>query len=356
MSTGASSAISWSLVERITVQGIRFIVSVFLARLLLPSDFGLIGMITIFISFAALLVDSGFSSAIIRDRDAGQTEFSTVFYFNITLAIALYLILFITAPLIAKFYGQPVLINIIRVLGLNIIINSFTTIQQALITKYLDFKRLAVSTIISSIVGGGIGIVLAIQNFGTWALVAYALVAQIGLSVMLWMTGTWKPSLNFSYKSLKSMFGYSSRILVAGFSTTVFDNIYNVIIGKFYNASQLGFYSKGYQLQQIPVGTITAVLQRVSFPLFVNVQDDNDRLKYGFQALIKSFAFINFTILFILFAIAHPLIISLFTSKWEPSVEYFRLFCLLGLVFPLRSTMMNVFKIKGRAICSLDMK
>lgn len=349
MSNNATKAISWSLVERLTVQAIRFIVSVFLARLLLPSDFGLIGMIMIFITFASLLVDSGFSSAIIRDREAGQAEFSTVFYFNITLAVALYIILFISAPAIAKFYEQPILISIIRVLGINIIISSLTTVQQALITKYLAFKRLAVSTIISSIVGGGIGILLALKDFGTWALVAYTLVTQIVLSMMLWITSTWKPQLVFSIKSLKSMFDYSSRILIAGFSTTVFDNIYNVVIGKFYNATQLGYYSKGYQLQQIPVGTITAVLQRVSFPLFVGVQDDDIRLKDGFQTLIRTFAFINFTILFIMFGIAYPLIITLFTLKWEPSVEYFRLFCLLGLVFPLRSTMMNVFKIKGRA-------
>jgi len=349
MSTKATSAISWSMIERMTVQTIRFIVSVFLARLLLPADFGLIGMITIFINFAAILVDSGFSSAIIRDRNAGRKEFSTVFYFNITLALMLYLVLFITAPLIAKFYDQPILISIIRILGLNIIINSFTTIQQALITKYLDFKRLAISTIISSIIGGGIGIVLAIQNFGTWSLVAYTMTSQIVLSLMLWFTGSWTPCLVFSMGALKKMFGYSSRILAASFSTTVFDNIYNVIIGKFYNVSQLGYYSKGYQLQQIPVGTITAVLQRVSFPLFVNDQDDDIRLRNGFRTLIKTFAFINFTLLFILYALANPLIITLFTSKWEQSIEYFRLFCLLGLLFPLRSTIMNVFKIKGRA-------
>lgn len=341
--------IMWSAVDNFSKQGIQFIISIIIARILVPADYGLIGMLTIFFAVAQSIVDSGFGTALIQKKNPTQIDYSTVFYFNIFVGTILYSILFFCAPLIAGFYQQPQLLNLTRFLGLNIIINSFSLIQANIFIKQIDFKITTKIGILSVILSGTIGIYLAYKGFGVWSLAIQQIIWALLNSILLWILSRWRPAFMFSLTSLKTMFRFGSRLLASGLLNVIFTNIYNLIIGKAFTANQLGFYTQAQKIQNMPSNLIGRTVNRVTFPVFATIQDDNSRLKQGYRKTIKLVVFIVFPIMIGLMVVAEPLVSILLTEKWLPSVIFLQLLCIVGLTYPLSSINLNILKVKGRS-------
>jgi len=345
----AASGLFWSFSDLIANQGIQFIIQVILARLLLPEDFGLIGMITIFISLSTTFIDSGFSQALIREQDAKQEDFSTVFYFNLAMASALYLVLFFAAPLISDFFREPKLIEILRVLSLVLIINSFGIIQRVMLVRRIDFKTQTKISIVASVASGAAAVALAYFGLGVWSLVIRTLIMQFLVAFLLSVSNKWKPSLVFSMQSFKRLFRFGSRLLASGLLNTIYMNIYYVIIGKFFSATELGYFTNGKKLEEVASQAVSTSLQRVSYPVLSSIQKDEHRLRAGFSKIIRTSTFINFPIMVFLAAIAGPLIGLVFGEKWLPSIPYFQILCFAGMLFPLHAINLNILQVKGRS-------
>ena len=273
------SGLIWSFIDSIAGQGISFIVGIILARLLSPKEFGLIGMLTIFIAISQSFIDSGFRQALIRKQDCTQTDYSTVFYFNIAVGVAFYILLFAFANSISNFFHEPVLKELIKVLGLALIINSFTMIQSTLLTKRIDFKLQAKISIIASLISGIISIYMAYTGLGVWSLVALTLIKYATNSILLWYWNKWKPALLFSKKSFKELFSFGSNLLVSGLIDTIYRNIYYVIIGKYFTAVELGYYTRAEQFQSLPSANLQGIIGRVSYPVLSTLQHDLPKLK-----------------------------------------------------------------------------
>jgi len=339
----------WSFFERIGQQGIQFIISIILARLLLPEQFGLIAMLLIFMAVAQSFIDSGFGSALIQKQDATSVDESSIFYFNIAVGVVAAGLLCLAAPWIAAFYKTPQLAPITRVLSLNLIINSFGLIQTSLMTKRVDFKKQMKVSMVAAGASGAIGITLAYMGFGVWSLVVQSLCSNIFRTIMLWLIYSWRPIWDFSVASLRGMFSYGSKLLFSGLIATIFDNIYLVVIGKMFSAADLGFYSRAKGLQRIPVNNITGAAGRVTFPVFSSVQDDKMRLKRGVRKALTTLAMVNFPMMIGLAILAKPLVHVLLTEKWLPCVPYLQLLCVVGLFYPLHAINLIVLKAQGRS-------
>jgi teichuronic acid exporter len=273
----AIKGVSWSFVDNIANAGITFIVGIILARILSPAEFGLIGMITIFIAVSNSIVDSGFSSALIRKVEPKDVDYNTVFYFNLCLGIGLYLILFYSAPAISRFFKEPSLISITRVMGTILIINAFGIVQRSLLVKEVDFKTQTNISLIASIISGIVGITMALKGFGVWSLVAQQILRQLLNSIFLWVFNKWRPALEFSKDSFQELFGFGSKLLISGLMDTIYNNIYFLIIGKYYSAVQLGQYTRAEQFNSIFSSNLTSLVQRVSYPVLCSIQDDDER-------------------------------------------------------------------------------
>lgn len=344
-----ASGLFWSFSDLIANQGIQFLIQVVLARLLLVEDFGLIGMITIFIAISTSFIDSGFSQALIREQEAKQEDFSTVFYFNLAMACGLYIILFFSAPFISDFFKEPRLIAILRVLSLVLIINSFGIIQRVILVRRIDFKTQTKISIIASISSGAVAIVLAYFGFGVWSLVIRTLTMQFLVAFLLSISNKWKPSPVFSFHSFKRLFRFGSRLLVSGLLNTIYMNLYYVIIGKFFSATDLGYFSNGKKLEEVASHAVSTSLQRVSYPVLSSMQSEESRLRAGFAKIIRTSTYLNFPIMVFLAAIAGPLIDLLFGAKWLPSIPYFQILCFAGMLFPLHAINLNILQVKGRS-------
>jgi O-antigen/teichoic acid export membrane protein len=342
------SSLLWSSSGLIADQGIRFIILIVLARLLMPTDFGIIGMITVFIAVSQSIIDSGLKNALIREKDSTQDDYSTVFYFNLLMAVLLYGILFITAPIISEFFGEPQIISILRVLSFVVIINSFGLIQRTILVKKIDFKSQTKISVMSSVLSGVIAIICAYLGFGVWSLVIQTLVMQFIQSLLLSLSNKWVPSLVFSIDSFKRLFGFGWKLLVSGLINTLYQNIYYVIIGKFFSASMLGYYTNAQKLRDVASQSITTSVQKVSYPVLSKFQDDK-KLKKGYQKIIKSSVFITFPLMIGLAAVADPLINLLFGDNWVKSISYFQILCFAGMLFPLHAINLNILQVKGRS-------
>lgn len=341
------NGIVWSALEQFSVQGIQFILGIILARILLPSDYGIIGMLAIFIAISQSLTNAGFSSALIQKMNPTNNDYSTVFYFNFAISIVIYIILFLCAPIIAKFYNTPILLDLTKIVGLNIIISSFSIVQIAKLSKKLDFKTQAKASLSSVIISGLIGIYLAYNGYGVWSLVVQSLVRNLINSAMLWIVSKWIPSWTFSISSLKGLFKFGSRLLYASLLSTVFDNLYTLVIGKFYKADELGFYTRANQFQQLPSQNITSIIQRVTFPVLSSIQDDQDHLTKSYRKIIRFSAFIVFPLMLLLAVISEPMIRLVLTDKWIQSASYLQILCFAGLLYPIHSINLNILKVKG---------
>ncbi len=339
----------WSFFERVGQQGIQFIISIILARLLLPEQFGLIAMLTIFMAIAQSFINSGFGQALIQKQDVTHIDECSIFYFNILVGFLAAGLLCLTAPWIAGFYNQPLLVPLTYVLSLNMIINAFGLVQTTLLTKHIDFKTQLKVSVIATVISGTIGVTMAFNGFGVWSLVAQSLSSNLFRTALLWLFNTWRPSLAFSFISLRGMFAFGSKLLFAGLLNTIFNNLYLVVIGKIFSAADLGFYSRAQRLQQICLTNIADAPARVTFPVFSSVQDDKPRLKRGVRKALTTMAMINFPMMLGLAVIAKPLVHVLLTDKWLPCVPYLQLLCAVGMLYPLHLINLNVLKAQRRS-------
>jgi len=339
----------WSFIEKFGSQFILLISQIVLARLLDPRDFGLLGMLAIFIAISQAFIDSGFDNALIQKKDANQTDYSTVFFFNISIGVVLYLILFFTAPLIADFFRSPELVQLTRVVCLILVVNSFGLIQFVKFKIEMNFKAIAQVVVIANLLSAALGIVLALLNFGVWALAAQVIGIYFFRSILFWVKSTWRPSMVFSIKSFKGLFNFGSKLLLSGLISQTFENIYLLVIGRMFSATALGFYDQAKKFQQVPVATLAQVVGNVTFPAFSKIQDENEKLRLGFRKLIKLLVFINFPLMIGLAIMADPLLVVVLGDKWEPSVPYFQLLCIAGMIYTLHSSNLNILKVKGRS-------
>ena len=343
------SGLIWSFVDTMAGQGITFVVGIILARLLSPREFGLIGMITVFIAVSESFINSGFSSALIRKKDCTDTDFSTVFFFNLAVGILFFLMLFFSAPAISSFFNEPELTAILQVLGIVLIIDSLTLIQRTILTKRIDFKLQAKISMIASIGSGVVSITMAFYGLGVWALVAQRIVKQGLNSLFLWLWNRWKPLLVFSVKSFKELFGFGSKLLLSGLIDTIYRNVYYLIIGKYFSAQELGFYTKADEFKRLPSQNLNAIIGRVSYPVLSTLQDDIPRLRNNYQKLIRSVMFITFVLMLGMAAVAEPMIHTLIGAKWEPAIIYLQMLCFVGMMYPLHALNLNMLQVQGRS-------
>lgn len=329
--------------------GIQLVISIILARLLMPEEFGLIAMLTLFPMLAQVFLDSGFGAALIQKQDASHLDECSIFYFNIAIGLIAAGLLCLVAPGIAAFYDQPLLTPLMRLLSLSIVINSFGLIQTTLLAKRLDFKTQAKVSLMATFFSGAIGITLARMGFGVWSLAIQNVSSSLFRTILLWLFCSWRPAIVFSLAALRKMFGFSSRLLASGLLNTLFDNIYFVIIGKLFPPASLGYYTQAQKLQQIPTLSLSNMVGRVTFPVFSTIQNDEARLKRSMQKALKILLFVNLPMMIGLAIVSKPLVIVLLTEKWLPAVPYLRLLCAVGLLYPLHLLNLNVLLAKGRS-------
>ena len=339
----------WSGVERFSVQGVSFVVMIIMARILTPADYGLVGMLTVFIAISQSLVDSGFSQALIRKQDRSEVDNSTVFYFNFGVGALLYLILFFCAPLIARFYNEPILIPLTRLIGLSVVINSFVVVQRALLTIKIDFKTQAKASLSAAVVAGIVGITMAYRGFGVWAIVSYQL-TNLSVNVgLLWIFSKWRPIRAFSAASFKELFSFGSKLAISGIINTLYVNVYLIVIGKVFKASDLGYYTRAQQFSDFPSSNLTGILQRVTFPVLCTMQDDDERLRSVYRRFLRLSGFLIFPLMVGLAAVAHPLIILVLKEKWEFSAVLLQILCFSMMWYPIHAINLNLLQVKGRS-------
>ncbi len=339
----------WVLVQQFGSRGIGFVVSILLARLLVPEEYGLIAMLSIFMAISSSIMDGGLLDSLIRTDNPSDEEYSTVFFFNLIMSIVMYSIIYLIAPLIADFYKEDILIILVRYYALILVINAFTFIQKTRLTKIMDFKTQTIVELPSIVISATVGIVMAYQGYGVWCLVVMALVQAVASSIQLWYRSRWKPLMVFDKKLFYHHFNYGYKLTLSGILNAVFSNAYNIIIGKYFSAVQLGFYNRADSLKQFPVSNISGVLNRVTFPLFAEIKNDNVRLKSVYKKLMKLVVFIIAPLLLFMSALGEPTFRFLFTDKWLPAVPYFQILCFNGILEPVHSYNMNILTVKGRS-------
>ncbi len=343
------NALSWSFLESVVTRALRFVVSVILARLLFPEEFGLIGMLLIFIAVAQVFVQSGFDAALIQKSDATEADICSIFYFNILVAVLAAGALCLAAPWIASFYGQPVLAPMTRALSLTLVVDSLAAVHSTLFTKEINFKAITITSLVANLFSGLIGVFMAVKGFGVWSLIAQQISISLVTSITLWVLSPWRPKLMFSLESLRRMFGFGSRMLFSGILNQVFENIYFVVIGKMFSAADLGLFTRAKTIQELPSLTLSNVVGRVTFPVFSKSQGDPDRLKRGLRKALKALVLLNFPLMVGLAVVARTLVIVLVGQKWAGCIPFLQLLCVVGLLFPLQSMNLNILMAMGRS-------
>ena len=339
----------WSAVENVTRMGVAFVVSIILARLLSPEEYGLIGILTIFIAIFNAIVDSGFTNALIRKQDATDTDYSTVFYTNLVLSVVLAAALFSCAKPIAVFFERPELVDLTRVMSSVVIINALAIVQRARTTKAIDFKTQTKITFISSITSGAIGIAMAYMGYGVWALVGQQISNQLLSTVFFWIYNKWMPKFVFSWASFKDMWAFGSKLLASGLIDTAWKEIYQVVIGKCYSPATLGLYTRAKQFADLCSSNLTSVVQRVSYPVLSSIQDDRTRLKFAYQRVIKTTMLPTFVLMLGMAACAESMIYVLIGEQWLECVPMLQIVCTYGMLYPLHALNLNMLQVQGRS-------
>jgi O-antigen/teichoic acid export membrane protein len=343
------SGILWTFTDTFVLRGLSFVASIILARLLGPTEFGLIGMISVFIALGTSLVDSGLSASIIRTQNADDRDYSTVFYLNLMMSAAVYGLLFFAAPWIADFYGQEILVPIIRLYCFSFVISAFSAIQTAMLNKEMQFKKIMQYNVPGTVIGVILGIVLGYMGYGVWSIVWMYLSTQLIQSIMLWSFSKWKPSLTFSKEKLKFHYGFGYKLMLSGLLNTSYKNIYNVLIGKFYSVQSLGFYERANSFNTYPVTVLTSIISKVSYPLLSKIQDQKERIATVYKQLIQFAFFVTAPMMLGAAAIARPLFLLVLGDQWLPAVPFFQILCLSGMFYPIHAFNINVLKVYGRS-------
>lgn len=318
----------WSGIERFSIQGIGFILSIIIARIVSPSSYGLIVMIQVFLSFSQIFIDGGFVNALIQKKDRTEIDYNTVFLFNLAVAIGLYVFFFFAAPFIADFYNEPQLTGLTRVISLNLIFSSLCLVQRARLTIALDFKTQTKAGILAVIISGVCGVVCAYSGMEVWALVVQGLVSQVIITISLMYFSRWTPKMQFSKDSFQKMFSYGSKLMANNIITSIYINLANLIIGKKYSAADLAYYNRGFTLTQFPSVNIGDVMNRIIFPVLTRLQDDRQKLIEDYTKYLHLSNYIILPLMMLLLVLAHPLIEVLLTEKWLPAVPYIQIYCM----------------------------
>lgn len=345
----AIKGVSWSLAGNVIKNLISFIIGIILARLLTPGEYGLVGMAGVFIYVTYVFVDSGFSTALIQRPVCTRADYSTVFYTNLIISLLFFFLLFFTSGYIADFYSESELTPIVKVLAFLIILYALSIVHRSIIIKEINFKLLNVIQITSQLSSGVIAIIMAYRGFGVWSLVWKTLLNQLFVNFQLWIFNKWYPTLEFSLSSLKEMFSFSSKLLISGIINKIYEQIYNLIIGKFFSANELGLYTRANHFKDLPSQSISGAIMSVSFPVFAQVQDDTVRLKQIAKKIIKATMFVNITAMLGMLAISGNLIITLIGNKWSGATPYLQLLCIVGLFYPLHPINLNIITALGRS-------
>jgi len=344
----AFSAVTWTTLDTFGRQGIHFVISVILARILAPEDFGIIAIMMVFIALADTFVDSGLSAALTQKQDATARDESTMFHLNVTAAIFLYGVVWLSAPHIAHFYSLPALTVLLRIFALDIVIRSFGLIQTTLFRKRLDFRPIFLSALIALPISGGLGIFLAYRGSGVWSLVVQQLFSSVIGVGCVWLMSRWRPERVFSMQSLRALTGYGSRQLAVGLLDTFFQNIYQLVIGKLFAPAALGFYTRAVSSQKLVSDNLTQIVNRVAFPLLCAAQDDTGRLHRAASGLLSVMAMAVFPCMAGMMVVAEPLVETLLTAKWLPCVPYLQLLCVVGILTPLHVINVNLMRAQAK--------
>jgi len=345
--------VGWSALDNVSQYIVSFVVSIVLARLLSPDDYGLIGIIAIFTAVCNAVISGGFSEALIRKKDASEEDYNTVFISNLFFSIVLYVIIFVCSPLIAEFFAREELISLTRVTSLGIIIGALALVQQARLTKRIDFKTQTKITLIASLLSGFIGIVMALTGFGVWSLVAQQISSQSLRTMFLWFYNKWIPELRFSSTSFHELFGFGWKIMASRLLDTIWKEFYQVVVGKYYSPATLGQYTRSKQFAQLFSKNLTGIVQRVTFPVLSEIQDDKTRMVAAYRRIIKTTMFITSICMFFLGAVSEPLLYCLIGPKWHEAATYLPFICISMSLYPLHAINLNMLAIQGRSDLNL---
>ncbi len=343
----------WSFLDSFGIYLVRFGFSVVIARTLAPEDYGLMGMIVIFISLGQMIMQSGFSMALIQKKESNDTDHSTAFWFNLGTALAVYLVLFLSAGSIATFFGKPILVSITRVAALGIIVNSLCSVQVAILSRTMDFRKMTWINLVSALVSGITGLVMALSGFQVWALVFQTLAGNVIYMAGLWVTSSWRPRAVFDRLSFRSLFGFGYKILLQGLTDVIFTKAYFPLIGKLYSAPQLGYYTNASRFYDIFIRQSSNSVTRVIFPAFSSLQEDRERFNRNYIRSFNMLSALMFPMALLLIVAIRPFISIALTDKWLPAVPFMQLFFAEGFFFPLLMFNQNILLSMGRSGLSL---
>ena len=341
--------VAWSGIDNVAQFGVSFVVSIVLARLLSPDDYGLIGIISIFTAVCYTLINAGFTTALIRKKNATEDDYNTVFIINTGMSILLYIVIFFCAPLIAQFFNREELVNLTRASSVGMIIGALALVQQTILTKRIDFKSQTKITIVASISSGIIGIALALMGFGVWSLVIQHLTSQVLRTILLWFANKWIPKFTFSKDSFHELFGFGWKMMASYIIDTVWRELYQVVVGKFYSPATLGQYTRAKLFSSLFSSNLTSVIQRVTYPVLSNIQDNKEYMVSAYRRIIKTTMFVTSISMFFLGAISEPLLYCLIGPKWNEASTYLPLICLTGSFYPLHAINLNMLQVQGRS-------
>ena len=341
--------VGWSFTDGILNQGITFLVGIVLARLLNPEEYGLLGLLMIFIIISESIVNSGLGNALIRKQDATETDYNTVFVTNLVLSFVMYGVLYLCAPLISTYFERPQLTPLLHILGIVVILNALSLVPSTKLSKKVDFKKITYCSFAASIVSGIVGIGMALTGYGVWALVGQQISRQLVLSAAFWIAEKWLPKIQFSIDSFKELWNFGWKLLVSGLINTIWNEIYKVVIGKCYNPETLGQYSQAHTYSDLFSRNLTNVIQRVSYPVLSKMQDEKERMKHAYRLVIKVTMLVAFVFMFGLAACAKSFIYVLIGEQWLPCVGYLQILCFSMALYPLHAINLNMLQVQGRS-------
>lgn len=349
MKTRVLSGLFWKLLENGGAQGVQFLISLVLARILGPKEYGTVGLITIFIIIANVFIQSGFQTSLIQKKDVEEVDFSSVFYLSLAVAVILYLILFFAAPAIGAFYEEPVLVPMVRVLSLTLFFGAVISTQSAVVSRKLEFKKMCISSLAAACGSGIIGIMAACRGLGAWALVLQQLTNNFLLMTVLWVLVPWRPARMFSLTRLKALFSYGWKLLCSSLLDTIYTNVYGLVIGKIYNKSALGYYNRGNQFPQLIVTNLGTSIQAVMLPAFSASQEDRARVKTMVRRAIVTSSYLIFPMMAGMIAVAKPFVTIVLTDKWLPCVPFLQIMCAAYALWPIHIANLQAINALGRS-------
>jgi O-antigen/teichoic acid export membrane protein len=341
--------VAWSGIDNFVQFGVSFLVSIVLARLLSPDDYGLIGIITIFTAICTTLINGGFTTALIRKKGATDDDYNTAFIVNLGVSLLLYAVIYLCSSFIADFFHRQELVTLTQVSSLGMVIGALGLVQQTRLTKRIDFKTQTKITIFASVVSGLVGISMALMGFGVWSLVAQSLMSQSIRTILLWVANKWVPQLRFSSESFHELFGFGWKMMVSGLLDTLWKDMYRVVVGKFYSPATLGQYTRAGQFSSLFSSNLTSVIQRVTYPVLSNIQNDKERMVAAYRRIIKVTMFVTAISMFFLGALSEPLLYCLIGPKWHDAATYLPLICISGSLYPLHAINLNMLQVQGRS-------